>query len=76
MRPDNESNRELQIYRTREWLLGALLGFSAMGSSILYFVLLRTKLALPFLIALIVVEWLVLLGVYLIIVSKMRRRRR
>lgn len=75
MLPDDDSYRQVRKFRSRELLLGALLGFCALGSSVLYLVFLREQLALPLLITLIVTEWLTIIGVYLIIVSKMRQRR-
>ncbi len=75
MLPDDQSDEQLKKYRARELLLGALLAFCALGSSAVYLTTLRSMNRV-LLIGLIAVEWLVMLVVYLIIVSKMRRRRR
>jgi len=76
MLPDDDAYRQIKQYRARETLLGALLGFCALGSSIMYLVFLRSVIAWPLLTLLIVLEWLVMIVVYLVIVSKMRQRRR
>jgi len=76
MLPDDEAQRQLRKYRAREWTIGALLAFSALGSSILYIVFLRASFGRPLLILLIALEWLTLAFLYFIIVSQMRKRRR
>ncbi len=75
MLPDDDACRQVQKYRARELVLGLALGLCALTSTILYAVFLRDKIAAPLLIFVIVLEWLVLGGVYLIITSKMRRRK-
>jgi hypothetical protein len=75
MLPDDESSRQVQKYRAREWLLAAALGFCALGSTLMYLTFLRSLGGL-LLTVLIALEWLVMLFVFLIATSRIRRRRR
>ncbi len=73
---EEQARRQLRQYRNRERLLGLALGFAAFGSSAMYVVFLRGQLALPWIITMIAIEWLIMAVIYLLIVSTMRRRRR
>ncbi len=76
MTPDDDAYRQVQVYRTRERIIGALLAFSALGSSIMYVVFLKASLGPLWLGLLIAMEWLIMAFIYFIIVSQMRKRRR
>jgi hypothetical protein len=75
MLPDEDVYQKVRKYRARERLLGALLGFCALGSSMLYVVFLRSMLSWLWIILLIAIEWVVMLFVFLIITRQMRRRK-
>jgi len=75
MLPDDDSYQQTQKLRSKEILIGLLLAFCALGSTVLYIVVLK-EINLLAKIAIIAFEWLVMIFVFLIIVSKMRRRGR
>jgi hypothetical protein len=74
MLPD-DSQRQLKILRAKERLLGVILLAIPLTATVLYVLFLKDKVQRPRLGLLVVLEWLVLFFVYLIVVSKMRRRR-
>jgi len=76
MLPNDDAYRQVQMYRARERIIGALLAFSALGSSIMYVVFLRASLGLTWLILLVAMEWLIMAFIYFIIVGQMRKRRK
>ncbi|HTB64083.1 MAG TPA: hypothetical protein VK737_10915 [Opitutales bacterium] len=75
MTPDDNSHNKVKQYRVKELVLGILLGFCAMGSSVLYVVFLRGTLGWPWVVVLVALEWLVMLFVFLIATRQMRRRK-
>jgi hypothetical protein len=75
MLPDDDANREINKLRTREYLLGALLALASLTMTLVDFHFLKSKLSTPYLAVIIAQEWVVMLVVYLIIVSKMRKRK-
>ncbi len=76
MSPDDDAYRQIQKYRAREWVIGAILALSALGSSFLYVTLLRGSLGMVWIILLVALEWLIMGGIYFLLVSQMRKRRR
>jgi len=71
---DDDSSRQISQLRAREKMLGWALGLLAVMSTLLYVLLLKDKLSPTLLVCLVASEWLAMLFIYLIIVSKMRLR--
>ena len=78
MLPD-DSDLEIKKLRAKEKLLALALGLIPLTATVLYFFFaqkVKDDVGRHLLAAMVVMEWLVLLVVYLSVVSKMRKRRR
>lgn len=78
MQPD-DSDREINKLRAKEKLLALALTIIPLTATILYFFFaqqVKDNLGRHLLAAMVVIEWLVLLVIYLSVVSKMRKRKR
>jgi len=77
MPPDDD--REIKRLRAKEKLLGMALAIIPLTATVLYFLFsdrVQDSVGRHLLAGMIVIEWLVLLVIYLSVVSKMRQRRR
>jgi undecaprenyl pyrophosphate phosphatase UppP len=76
MPSDDDFQHQLKKLRTKEKLLGVILAIIPLTITVLFFFFPQTRIGRPLLGVMMVMEWLILLVIYLIVVSKMRQRRR
>jgi undecaprenyl pyrophosphate phosphatase UppP len=74
--PDDDAQRQLKKLRAKEKLLGVILAIIPLTITALFFLFPQARVGRPLLGVMMVMEWLILVVIYLIVVSKMRKRRR